>query len=92
MIDLDDGLRRLAETPVPSGIASLDDSVMERVAGHSFGDRTNSGVLGVALVAGALVMGIGVGTLPPREARAGPAVGPLGGAPELAPSTLLVGR
>ena len=91
MIDLDDGLRRLAETPMPTRLASIQAEVLEEVAGHRFGSG-RSGVLGAALVAGALIMGIGVGTLPSEEARARSAVGPLGGAPELAPSTLLVGK
>ena len=91
MIDLDDGLRRLAEIPAPAELAVIDADVLEKVGGHRFGPRRNSGVLGVALVAGALVMGIGAGTVPSRDASAR-SVGPLGGAPELAPSTLLADR
>jgi hypothetical protein len=92
MNQIDDAIRRLAETPVPSGLASIEAAVLEEVAGHRFGRSKGSGALGVVLAAGALVMGIGAGTLPSGEAKARSAVGPFGGAPELAPSTLLVGK
>ena len=92
MNQIDDQLRRLAETPVPPGLSSIDPAVFREVAGHRFAGSSDTGALGVFLVAGALVMGISVGTLTYAEARAGSAIGPLGGAPEFAPSTLLVGK
>ncbi|TFI58447.1 hypothetical protein E2493_09955 [Sphingomonas parva] len=92
MYDFDDGLRRLAQTPTPAKLVDLETAVLVRISGEMGEHASGGNSFCIALVAAALVFGIGAGTLPSREAKARTAIAPLGGASELAPSTLLVGR
>jgi hypothetical protein len=85
MIDLDDTLSQLANAPVHSGLASIDDAVLTRLALCTA--QIPGSAIGLAAVA-ALLVGVAGAGLPSTRAHAASA-GPFGQPSALAPSTLL---
>ncbi len=88
MDDIETRLRVIAAEPVPGELAEAEALILERVRGHSFAREPLR--LRAAAVTFALLMGVGGGLLPEREARPDRGLAPLA-AIDLAPSTLLVG-
>lgn len=89
MNDIDTALSWLANDRVPRRLALTEASVLAQVSGHSFARREASNRLGIAAAAAALIMGIAGGLMPGEPARAQESLSPIGGAAELAPSSLL---
>lgn len=91
MRDIDQALICLSRDPVPDGLASIENVVLGRVAGHGYETQRLPARWPLAIVTGALVMGVAGGLLPREDARAQSPLMPIGGAGEIAPSTLLTG-
>lgn len=91
MDDIDIALREAASAPVPTRLAATEALVLSRVSGHSFATRELPIGFRVTAMAAALVMGVAVGLMPAEPAAAEQSLSPIGGAAELAPSTLLTG-
>lgn len=86
MNELDMVLARLGQTPVPAGLAGLDERVFTGVSAGA-ARRIRRGV-GTAAVSVALVMGI-AGAVLPSLGRAPTALAPLGPVSPLSPAALL---
>lgn len=92
MDDIDSGLARLARDPVPARLMASEASVLQRISGHSFAAQGDvSTRLRIMVVGAALVMGVAGGLVPAEPVAAEHSLSPIGGAAELAPSTLLTG-
>lgn len=91
MDDIDFALSRAASAPVPTRLAATEALVLSRVSGHSFATRELPVGFRVAAMASALIMGVAGGLVPAEPAAAEHSLSPIGGAAELAPSTLLTG-
>lgn len=88
MNDLDTVLMRLAQAPLPVGLAAIDEGVLARVAsGAAY--RVRRGV-GIASVSAALVMGV-AGAVMPSSQDAATSLAPLGPMSPLSPAALLLG-
>lgn len=87
---IDAVLERLAQSPVPEGLAAIEGQVLSRITGEGPGSaRARS--LRYAAGGLALALGIVVGALPSdADYRAPAALTPLDGSSALAPSTLLL--
>jgi hypothetical protein len=89
MNELDTVLMRLAQAPLPAGLAAIDERVLARVAtGAAY--RVRRGV-GIASISAALVMGVAGAVMPSREAAA-TSLAPLGPISPLSPAALLGGE
>jgi hypothetical protein len=89
MNDLDTVLMRLAQAPLPAGLAAIDEGVLARVAaGATY--RVRRGV-GIASVSAALVMGVAGAVMPSSQAAA-TSLAPLGPMSPLSPAALLGGE
>lgn len=90
--DFDAAFERLGRAPAPAGLASLEQSVLARIARERPARQPDMFGYSLTAAAAALVMGVASGLLPQGEEPAHDSLTPLSGAAELAPSTLLVDR
>lgn len=88
MDDIDTALLRLSEDRVPSRLATIEALVFERISNDAR-SRDVSRPFRMAAITVALVMGIAGGLIPDNSPRAQQSLTPIGGAIDLAPSTLL---
>lgn len=89
MDDIDIALKWAANAPVPTRLAVTEALVLGRVSSHRFATRELPIGLRVTALAVALLMGVVGGLMPAEPAAAEQSLSPIGGAAELAPSTLL---
>lgn len=89
MNEIDAALLRLSQDQVPSRLAATEALVLDRITGGSPRSHDASRPFRIAAVAAALMIGILGGLMPGESATAKPSLSPLGGAADLAPSTLL---
>lgn len=90
MIDLDQSLDRLANIPVPEGLAMIDDAILASLPVHREDAKLGSRLMGVAGIV-ALAIGIAGGSFTSGPAVAAQPLSPFAPASALAPSTLLGG-
>jgi len=90
--EIDRELQRLATDGTPARLALIEQSVLDRVAGHRFAPPQT--LFRVGMVAGcvALTMGVFGGVLPVRPDPSADNLTPLLETSRLAPSSLLVER
>ena len=91
MVDIDTALRRLAKDPAPSRLAATEASILVQIAGQTPAPHDVPAPFRMAAIAVAVVMGVAAGLAPSESASTQHAVTLIGGAAELAPSTLLMG-
>jgi hypothetical protein len=90
MFEIDSALERLARSPAPDQLATLDEKVLSQVADHSFFIATAEPYkVRVTLVGLALLLGVAGGLVPEASASAEQSLQPLTDAGRLAPSSLL---
>ena len=88
MYDLDHALRRLADHPAPSALATIDDTVLAELATRRRETAAGSRLTGFA-AALALLVGMVSGSLTGGEAAVAEPASPFAINNPLAPSTLL---
>lgn len=87
--DIDTNLMRLACEPAPARLASIEDAAFRQIARSSLTIRELPTRVGVATATAALLMGVAIGMIPTEPADSERSLSPIGGAADLAPSTLL---
>lgn len=90
--EIDRELKRLARDGIPAGLDLIEQSVLDRVAGHRFASPETLFRVGLVAGAVALAMGIFGGVLPVQPAPPADSLTPLLETSRLAPSSLLVER
>lgn len=86
-IDLDQRLRRLADTPDPDGLLAIEDEVLARIRTGGAGHRETGIRLGAVAALGALMLGYA--SAMPAETSSPASLSPFAPDAPLAPSTLL---
>lgn len=90
--EIDTALERLAQDDVPARLSTIESAVLAGVASHRFPRSGEFTALRVAVVGGALMMGVAGGLMPTDTAEAQLSLTPIAGASDLAPASLLLGK
>jgi hypothetical protein len=88
MNDLDTVLKKLAQAPLPAGLAAIDERVFARVAASATYRYRRA--FGLATISAALFIGVTGAVMPSRDAAA-TSLAPLGPMSPLSPAALLGG-